>query len=398
MKARFLIIAILAMAACQRVELDDPTAPEVITSDADSVCTLTLRASMNESQTKALDLVNDGTRINAYWRNTEKVKVYKGGTFLGTLNVVPDAGERPTQATLSGSITITDLAAGDELTLRIPRENWDYTRQTGTLESISNAYSYATASVTIDSVDNTKHTVITTNTAHFQNQQSIYRFEFKRKGNVQIQTRALTVMAANGKLVQRVSYEGGAFAAVSAQGRNMIDFTVDKGGGQYLYFFKLDNIIRASDYYMSRQREAFLNHDNFVEIEPVVIDNIECSRYAYLGEDGEPLAYVVEGIGFDSYDMGDLLTPFTRKPDPNADYQEWCGLCHVVKDGRVIYKGMRYTPDNMTGIDEVVADQRPRQYDAYYYDLMGRRVGTEVPMTPGIYIHNGKKICVSQMP
>lgn len=214
MKARFLIIAILAMAACQRVELDDPTAPEVITSDADSVCTLTLRASMNESQTKALDLVNDGTRINAYWRNTEKVKVYKGGTFLGTLNVVPDAGERPTQATLSGSITITGLAAGDKLTLRIPRENWDYTGQTGTLESISNAYSYATASVTIDSVDNTGHTVITTDTAHFQNQQSIYRFEFKRKGNVQIQTRALTVMAANGKLVQRVSYEGGVWTPV----------------------------------------------------------------------------------------------------------------------------------------------------------------------------------------
>jgi hypothetical protein len=145
-------------------------------------------------------------------------------------------------------------------------------------------------------------------------------------------------------------------------------------------------------------REPLLTDDNFIKVDPVEIEGVTCSRYAYLGEDGEPLAYVVEGIGFDSYDMGDLLTPFTRKPDPNADYQEWCGLCHVVKDGRVIYKGMRYTPDNMTGIDEVVADQRPRHYDGNYYDLTGRCMGTEVPTTPGIYIHNGNKICVSRMP
>jgi hypothetical protein len=189
-----------------------------------------------------------------------------------------------------------------------------------------------------------------------------------------------------------------AFAAVSAQGRNMIDFTVTSFDEQYLYIQHNDSLIDVAKYYISCQREPFLNHENFVEIEPIVIDNHLCSRYAYLGEDGEPLAYVVEGIGFDSYDMGDLLTPFTRKPDPNADYQEWCGLCHVVKDGRVIYKGMRYTPDNMTGIDEVVADQRPRHYDGNYYDLTGRCMGTEVPTTPGIYIHNGNKICVSQMP
>ena len=185
-----------------------------------------------------------------------------------------------------------------------------------------------------------------------------------------------------------------AFAAVSAQNRNMIDFTVDKGGGQYLYFFKIDNFIDVSRYYMARQREPFLNQENFVEIEPLYIDGNECSRWAYLGEDGEPLAYVVEGIGFDSRDLGDLLTPFTRKPDPDADYQEWCGLCHVVKDGKVIYKGMRYTPDNMTGIDEVVADKGQRAYDGTYYNLMGQPVGKEVPTTPGIYIHNGNKILV----
>ena len=117
-----------------------------------------------------------------------------------------------------------------------------------------------------------------------------------------------------------------------------------------------------------------------------------------MGEDGEPLAYIVEGIGFDSYDMGDLLTPFTCRPDPEADYQEWCGLSHVVKDGQIIYKGMRYREGVVTGIDEAVADKTKRTLDPRYYDLMGRTVGTEVPTTPGIYIHQGKKICVSRMP
>ena len=85
-----------------------------------------------------------------------------------------------------------------------------------------------------------------------------------------------------------------------------------------------------------------LTLDNFVEVEPVWIEGYKCRRYAYYGDGDKPLCYVVEGIGFDSRDMGDLLTPFTRQPDPDADYQEYWGLSHVIKDGQIIYKGMRY--------------------------------------------------------
>ena len=145
---------------------------------------------------------------------------------------------------------------------------------------------------------------------------------------------------------------------IVAQDRNMIDFW-DYSESSPFILYNLD-MSMVESYFIEFQRTLFLTDENFVKADPVEIEGVTCSRYAYLDENGEPLAYVVEGIGFDSYDMGDLLTPFTRKPDPDADYQEWCGLCHVVKDGRVIYKGMRYTPDNMTGIDEVVADQRPR--------------------------------------
>ena len=150
------------------------------------------------------------------------------------------------------------------------------------------------------------------------------------------------------------------------------------------------------NYYIEKQKYDFLNRENFVELEPLTIEGKSCCRYAYIGEQGDTLAYVVEGIGFDSYDMGDLLTPFTRKPDPDADYQEWCGLSHVVKDGKIIYKGMRYRHGAFDGIDEVVADKSPRRpQDDNYYNLMGQPVGKDVPTAPGIYIYNGKKIIVN---
>ena len=170
------------------------------------------------------------------------------------------------------------------------------------------------------------------------------------------------------------------------------------GGTTVAYAF--DRIIH---YYLYCQQafhdlygyEIVLTTENFTEVEPIEIEGISCSRYAYVKENGDTMCYVVEGIGFDSRNMGDLLTPFTREPDPDADYQEYCGLCHVVKDGKIIYKGMRYTPDNMTGIDEVVAEKpQARQVDDNYYNLMGQPVGKDVPTAPGIYIHHGKKIVV----
>ncbi len=193
-------------------------------------------------------------------------------------------------------------------------------------------------------------------------------------------------------------YNNLALNSVIEQDRNMIDFYTyqNSGGTQALY--GLDTFydgFYAVDFFIESQRDQFLTKENFINIDHIEIDGVKCARCAYVNEQGDTLAYVVEGIGFDSRDMGDLLTPFTRKPNPNADYQEYCGLSHVIKDGKIIYKGMRYREGAYDAIDEVVADQR-RVMDDNYYDLMGRDVGKDVPTTPGIYIHNGNKICVSR--
>ena len=144
---------------------------------------------------------------------------------------------------------------------------------------------------------------------------------------------------SNGSIYDNVPYE-----QVLAEGRDMMYFLAGMQGYYRMYSFPGSDSDITYDYnfYIYRQKEQFLTHENYNEVEPLEIEGIMCRRYAYTDEQGQPLAYVVEGIGFDSRDMGDMLTPFTRKPDPDADYQEYWGLSHVIKDGEIIYKGLRY--------------------------------------------------------
>lgn len=192
-----------------------------------------------------------------------------------------------------------------------------------------------------------------------------------------------------------------AYEKVRSEGRQMFDLSlILDGGSRQLYDFR-SNYMNIHYYLMCEYYwcnyggyDEDVTEDNLVEMEPLIIDGVECGRIAYLDENGKPLAYIIEGIGFDSYDMGDMLTPFTRQPDHDADYQEWCGLSHVIKDGKIIYKGMRYKSDPHVGIDEVTRDESNLMMDGNYYNLMGQPVGKDIPTAPGIYIHQGKKIVV----
>ena len=194
-------------------------------------------------------------------------------------------------------------------------------------------------------------------------------------------------------------FRNNALYKIWSEGRDMLQFNGLRDGGTTLLYLLGNH--GCDDYYLDMTEfgrgyglEPFLTSGNFMEVEPITIEGIECERYAYIGEDGDTLALVVEGIGFDSRDMGDLLTPFTRRPDPADDYQEWWGLHHVEKDGEVIYWGMRSRKVEADSLDELMPD---RPQDSNYYDLMGRCWGSRVPDTPGIYIHQGKKIYVGHM-
>ena len=192
-------------------------------------------------------------------------------------------------------------------------------------------------------------------------------------------------------------YDNEAYKKIKAEGRNLTqELGLMEPMHLYDMLYSYETLLSSAiwRYVLIQPEPRELKEENFVEVDPVLIDGKEVQRIAYISDDGEPLAYIVAGIGFDSRDMGDLLTPFTRRPDPNADYQEWCGLSHVVKDGQIIYKGMRYRHGAFTSIDEVVVDRSAGVSDNNYYNLMGQPMGKELPSIPGIYIHQGKKICV----
>lgn len=242
MKYRSIISAVLLLAAACQKEADFVN-PAEKPAEGNKQATLTLQATKGEAETKALSLV-PGTpdHLDAYWKNTEKVKVYKAGTLLGTLDVTPAAGVKPTSATLSGSISTNGLAVNDVLTLMIPREIVDYSGQVGTLASIETSYDYATASITVASKNG--NAITTTGGANFQNQQSIYRFGFK-VGNGYINPKTFSVSAAGGLLVQSMSWSAGAWKPAFG----ILTVTPVSSPGDHFYYVSLRNDNTAADTY-----------------------------------------------------------------------------------------------------------------------------------------------------
>lgn len=180
--------------------------------------TVTVRAErMDGAATKGLE-IGDGTEattleLKSVWKENEPVKVYLDGALIGTLTATPD-GLDAHKATLSGDVTTTGIVANTTwLDLLTPRESWDYTGQNGKLllsddavNSIEKKYHYTMASsvlVTEISGDN-----ITTESATFSNQQSIYRLSFKYAA-ASIQAKSVTISGAGGELV-RSQVVGGA--------------------------------------------------------------------------------------------------------------------------------------------------------------------------------------------
>lgn len=185
--------------ACQR-PVPEP-APEV--EEVRKMAAFTIQASKSDD-TKALSL--DGNTLNAYWKDSESVLVYDdSGFLLGSLDVIPDEGEKPSSATLTGTLDVTGVTAGDNLTLMIPRHEWNYTGQVGTLtgdNSIEEMYDYASASIEVATVED--EVITATGTAHFSNEQSIYRFGFK-ENDVALNIKLFVVGVASNKLVQNIS-------------------------------------------------------------------------------------------------------------------------------------------------------------------------------------------------
>ena len=231
----FFILAIACMmAGCQPVEdLVDPT-PTV--TPTDGKYTITIQAS-KDAGTKALYLDQSGTKdqLNAYWKSTEEVSIFKDIDYVAALGVTPGSGDYPTTATLTG--TASGLAEADALTLMIPRKTWEYTGQDGNLATIETNYDYATASVTVNNVSGTN---ITTNAANFQNEQSIYRFSFKASSSATtlLPVKSMKVISANNALVQSRTLGSEGWTDVPG---SSIEITVPNNGTATVLYASLRN-------------------------------------------------------------------------------------------------------------------------------------------------------------
>ena len=205
-------IGALMLAGCQRVEeeINKEEPKEVIPEDVTEGYTLIVEASKG-MDTKALSL--DGSTLNAYWVNGEQVAVYLNGTKLGMLSATVDPVDN-TKATIDGTLeSISGVTENVVLTLLYPRAEWDYTDQDGAEPSASGTlatkYDYATAFVTVATVDNGNRTITTTDGASFANQQSMYRFGFKENGaGDKIAIKGFTVSSVNNALVRTRTWSG----------------------------------------------------------------------------------------------------------------------------------------------------------------------------------------------
>ena len=207
---------------CQRIEGEIvEEKPEEATHEA-TTYTLTIQAERNNGpQTKGLAVDGEEastTLLQSVWKAGEEVKVYQEGSYIGTLIATPD-GENAHLATLHGEINTFNITANSNtLTLLTPRNIWDYTGQVGTLlisddatDSIEKKFHYTMATdVHVTSVSGYD---ITTESAHFTNQQSIYRLSFRYNDGVSktpIITKSVTIASAGGHLVQSQALNGAA--------------------------------------------------------------------------------------------------------------------------------------------------------------------------------------------
>ena len=205
----------MAFSACQKAEEEfEVEKPGVVEQQDATTYTITIQAERKDGvQTKGLDIEGDEattTVLKSVWKSGEPVKVYLGTDCIGTLTATPD-GENAHKATLSGTVTTSGITPNTTtLTLLTPREDWDYTGQVGKLlltddaeNSIEKKYHYTKAAdVLVTAVSGSN---ITTENAHFTNQQSIYRLSFRYDDGATktvITTKSVTISAANGHLVQ----------------------------------------------------------------------------------------------------------------------------------------------------------------------------------------------------
>lgn len=255
----------LVVTACTKEDsLLDSFAVEKEQPVSNNTYTMTVNASKGEDVATTRGLALDGKKLKSTWKVGETVKVYNSSSEeLGTLT----AQSNGASTTLSGTLTGT-IAVDNVLTLKFCSPN--YASQAGTLEYIETNCDYATASVTVSSVDGGN---VTTDAAHFVNQQAIVKFTLKDKaddGATSLSASKLVVtVGANSYTITPASANNELFVAIPGFSGQSITLNAIVGSKVYTYT-KSGVTFTNSQYYT---RGVQMTHQGTIEIGKLIGQN-----------------------------------------------------------------------------------------------------------------------------
>ncbi len=255
----------LVVTACTKEDsLLDSSAVEKEQPVSNNTYTMTVNASIGEDVATTRGLALDGKKLKSTWKVGETVKVYNSSSEeLGTLT----AQSNGASTTLSGTLTGT-IAVDNVLTLKFCSPN--YASQAGTLEYIETNCDYATASVTVSSVDGGN---VTTDAAHFVNQQAIVKFTLKDKaddGATSLSASKLVVtVGANSYTITPASANNELFVAIPGFSGQSITLNAIVGSKVYTYT-KSGVTFTNSQYYT---RGVQMTHQGTIAIGRVIAQN-----------------------------------------------------------------------------------------------------------------------------
>lgn len=191
MKKIYILISLLALAACTDQIVPDNEMPE-------DKWTLIVSATKDAESTKAL--TENGTSLLATFSAGDKIYVYKPTTPVADFIAITSStliGELTAQSdgvstTFSGEVSNANFAVDGQLLLAFRGTSRNYTGQDGTLETIATKCDYAYASTTIRELDG-ENKLIKTDLASFVNQQAICKLSFIDQDNQPLTVKKLKV-------------------------------------------------------------------------------------------------------------------------------------------------------------------------------------------------------------
>ncbi|MBQ7996460.1 MAG: hypothetical protein IJ249_02190 [Paludibacteraceae bacterium] len=196
MKKNVLILSALCFAAmtlifsgCKK-ETNDPQEPAKVQTYQMSIQASKGADNQANGPRRVISLGGGGETLTATWRTGDKVYVYNvttGEELGGNLEASDNNANTQLNGTLTGAVEV-----GDELTLKY-QPNPNYADQDGSLDYISDRCDYATATVTVASVEDGAITADAD--AVFENQQAIVKFTLN-DGSDAIEANSLVIEVA----------------------------------------------------------------------------------------------------------------------------------------------------------------------------------------------------------